>query len=58
MLHIVRYLVYTKPLLLTLGAESGEFKIQRGLIVHIGRRLSPSGKKGEEDHKEGYVQMG
>jgi len=25
--------------------ESGEFKVQRSLIVHIGRRLSPSGKK-------------
>ena len=55
MLHIVRYLVYAEPLLLTLGTESGEFYVQRGLVVHIGLRLNTSGKNGEGGHKEGYV---
>ena len=40
-LHVIRYLIYTKPLLFALDTESGEFRVQRGLVVHIGFRLRP-----------------
>ncbi len=54
----VWYLVDIKPLLFHLDTESGEFAVQRGLIVHIGLRLSPRRKKRPQGTTRGIACKG